>query len=103
MVDVQDAGDVMSDGPDEADRKEPGPAKVTRDVKTRVVPVRKKLRKVAVADSWEDEMDGGSEDEVPASSELTGEKSSGGEQRRWIEDNDLMLVLTAFKKAAGGV
>ena len=98
MMDVQDAGDAMSDGLDEADgREEPVPTNAAPEVKARVVPVPKKARKAVVADSWEDETDSGSDDEVTESG-VGGDETYGDEPKGRIEDNELMLVLTAFKK-----
>lgn len=98
MMDVQDAGDVISDGLEEPDKQDDAASsRAARDVKARVVPIPKKSRKAVVADSWEDEMDGSS-DEVPASSGSAGDEGSGEQLRGRIENSDLMLVLTAFRK-----
>lgn len=101
MMDVQDAGDVISDEPEAPDKLDGDVSgKAARDVKARAVPVPKKAPKAVVADSWEDEMDSSS-DEAPASSGSAGDESSGEQPKRRIEDNDLMLVLMAFRKLQG--
>lgn len=97
MMDVQDAGDDTGNESDA--RGEAGPAErvVQEKATVHVVPKPKKPAKAVVADSWEDEAGDSSEEDF-SSSESSFEEENSGRSSGRIEDNDLMLVLTAFKK-----
>lgn len=91
MMDIEDAGDAADEEADVAEEaeEEGAPEKpAVQEAPKRVVPKPKK-KKAVVADSWEDE----SEEESESEEEEEEETPKGR-----IEDNDLMLVLTAFTK-----
>lgn len=99
IMDVQNAGDDTGDESDE--REEAVPAKPMvqeKSTTTHVVPkLKKKPVKPEVADSWEDEAEDSSE-EGSSSSESSLLEDDSQRPRGRLEDNGLMLVLTAFTK-----
>ncbi|SPO02147.1 related to antiviral protein and putative helicase [Cephalotrichum gorgonifer] len=104
MVDIQDVGDVMDEEEDDVEALGPVAARpvVQAAATERVVPVAKKTpRKAVVADSWEDEDESSESGESAMSNESESKEAnvfSTDSRTGKIEDNELMLVLTAFKK-----
>ena len=101
MMDVQGAGDDTDDESEGLDERDDQAFEKPAEKKAAVghpsPKSKRKPAKAVVVDSWEDEVDDSSE-EADSSSDSSGDEEDAGKPAGRIEDNDLMLVLTAFKK-----
>lgn len=101
MMDVQGAGDNTDDESEGLDERDDQAFEKPAEKKAAVghpsPKSKRKPAKAVVVDSWEDEVDDSSE-EADSSNDSSGDEEDAGKPAGRIEDNDLMLVLTAFKK-----